>query len=55
MDKWPQCPSPARAPGYQGLDQINIQIPAGIRRGVAVPVTVTSGNRTSNQVSLAVN
>ena len=44
-----------RAPGFDGLDQINIQIPAGVRRGVAVPVTVTSGDRTSNQVLLAVN
>jgi uncharacterized protein (TIGR03437 family) len=44
-----------RAPGYDGLDQINVQIPAGVRRGGAVPVTVTSGNRTSNPVSLAVN
>jgi uncharacterized protein (TIGR03437 family) len=34
-----------RAPGYQGLDQINLQIPGGIRRGVSVPVVIISGNR----------
>lgn len=44
-----------RAPGYQGLDQINVQIPGGIHRGVQVPVVITSGSRTSNQVLLSVN
>jgi uncharacterized protein (TIGR03437 family) len=44
-----------RAPGYQGLDQINVQIPAGVQSGASVPVVVVSGNRTSNQVLLAVN
>jgi uncharacterized protein (TIGR03437 family) len=44
-----------RAPGFQGLDQINVQVPAGVRRGVSVPVVVASGGRTSNQVVLAVN
>jgi uncharacterized protein (TIGR03437 family) len=44
-----------RATGYQGLDQINVQIPTGIRRGVSVPLVMTSGSRSSNQVFLAVN
>jgi uncharacterized protein (TIGR03437 family) len=44
-----------RAPGYQGLDQVNVQIPAGVRRGVSVPVVMVSGSRSSNQVMLAVN
>jgi uncharacterized protein (TIGR03437 family) len=42
-----------RAPGFVGLDQINIQIPAGVT-GAAVPVVVSSGGRTSNTVTLAI-
>jgi uncharacterized protein (TIGR03437 family) len=42
-----------RAPGFVGLDQINIQIPAGIT-GAAVPVVASSGGRTSNTVTLAI-
>jgi uncharacterized protein (TIGR03437 family) len=42
-----------RAPGFVGLDQINIQIPAGVS-GAAVPVVVSSGGRTSNTVTLAI-
>lgn len=42
-----------RAPGFVGLDQINVQIPAGIQPG-AVVVQMTSGNRISNAVSLSV-
>jgi uncharacterized protein (TIGR03437 family) len=33
-----------RAPGYQGLDQINVQVPEGIHHGTSVPVTVTVAN-----------
>jgi uncharacterized protein (TIGR03437 family) len=44
-----------RAPGYQGLDQINVQVPAGAQSGVSVPVIVTSGGRTSNTVLLPIN
>jgi uncharacterized protein (TIGR03437 family) len=53
-----------RAPGYQGLDQINVQVPAGAQEmfdagayanGKSVTVVVTSGSRTSNQVLLVVN
>jgi uncharacterized protein (TIGR03437 family) len=29
------------APGYQGLDQINVQVPMGVRRKMSVPVVVT--------------
>ena len=43
-----------RAPGFPGLDQINCQIPAGLAAGDA-NVIVTSGNRTSNTATLAVN
>jgi uncharacterized protein (TIGR03437 family) len=42
-----------RAPGFTGLDQINIQIPAGVT-GASVPVVVSSGGRTSNTVTLAI-
>lgn len=42
-----------RAPGYVGLDQINIQIPAGVS-GASVPVVVSSGGRTSNTATLAI-
>jgi uncharacterized protein (TIGR03437 family) len=42
-----------RAPGFVGLDQINIQIPAGVA-GAAVPVVASSGGRTSNTVTLVI-
>jgi uncharacterized protein (TIGR03437 family) len=42
-----------RAPGFVGLDQINVQIPAGVI-GAAIPVVVSSGGRTSNTVTLAI-
>jgi uncharacterized protein (TIGR03437 family) len=42
-----------RSPGYAGLDQINVQIPAGLS-GNAVPVSVTSNGRTSNTAFLAI-
>ena len=44
-----------RAPGFVGLDQINVQIPAGVQSGNSVPVVLTSGNRVSNTVLLAVH
>jgi uncharacterized protein (TIGR03437 family) len=43
-----------RSPQYSGLDQINIQVPAGTRTGLSVPVVIVSGNRASNSVLLAV-
>lgn len=43
-----------RAPGFLGLDQINIQIPAG-PSGSSVPVVVSSAGRTSNSVTLAIS
>jgi uncharacterized protein (TIGR03437 family) len=33
-----------RAPGFFGLDQINVQIPEGVQPGTLVPVVVTSRN-----------
>jgi uncharacterized protein (TIGR03437 family) len=42
-----------RAPGFVGLDQINIQIPGGVT-GAAVPVVVSSAGRISNTATLAI-
>ena len=42
-----------RAPGFVGLDQINMQIPTGVT-GASIPVVVSSGGRTSNTVTLAI-
>jgi len=43
-----------RAPGFVGLDQINCVVQAGIGSNSAAPVTIVSGNRTSNVATLAV-
>ena len=43
-----------RAPGYIGLDQINCIIPAGLGVNAAAPVVITSGIRSSNVATLAV-
>ena len=43
-----------RAPGFVGLDQINVEVPAGIAAGSAVPVSLTVGRRTSNTVTFAI-
>jgi uncharacterized protein (TIGR03437 family) len=41
-----------RAPGFPGLDQINVELPN--IRGDAVPVTITSQGRTGNTVTIAI-
>jgi uncharacterized protein (TIGR03437 family) len=41
-----------RAPGFSGLDQINCVVPAGVSGDAAI--SVTSGNRTSNVATVAV-
>jgi uncharacterized protein (TIGR03437 family) len=43
-----------RAPGYMGLDQINCNIPAGLGVNASAAVVVTSGDRSSNIATLAV-
>jgi uncharacterized protein (TIGR03437 family) len=43
-----------RTPQYQGMDQINCQIPSGIVASSSVPLTVTSNGRVSNTVTLAI-
>jgi uncharacterized protein (TIGR03437 family) len=44
-----------RAPGYMGLDQINCVVPTGLGANAAAPVVVTSGIRSSNVATLAVD
>jgi uncharacterized protein (TIGR03437 family) len=43
-----------RAPGYVGLDQINCIVPAGLGGNAAAPVLITSGARSSNIATLAI-
>jgi len=43
-----------RAPGYVGLDQINVEVPPNATLGDAVPVTIQANGRVSNTVTLAV-
>ena len=43
-----------RAPGFIGLDQINCIVPAGLAPNPAAPVVITSGIRSSNVATLAV-
>lgn len=42
------------APGYVGLYQVNVQVPAGVTTGSAVPVVLTIGGVLSNTVTIAV-
>jgi uncharacterized protein (TIGR03437 family) len=42
------------APGYVGLYQVNVQVPAGTRTGNAVPVAISIGGVASNSVTIAV-
>jgi uncharacterized protein (TIGR03437 family) len=43
------------APNFSGLDQINCTIPSGVASSVSAPVVVTSGDRTSNTATLAID
>ncbi len=43
------------APGFVGLDQVNVQIPAGTRTANDIPVVVTVGGSQSNTVTIAVS
>jgi len=42
------------APGFTGLDQINCTIPGDVTSGTSVPVVITSGDRSSNAATLAI-
>ncbi len=44
-----------RAPGFVGLNQVNIEIPIEVNPGEAVPIVLTSGKRKGNQVALPIN
>jgi uncharacterized protein (TIGR03437 family) len=43
------------APGFVGLDQVNVQVPAGIRTANDIPVVLTIGGKQSNTVTIAVS
>jgi uncharacterized protein (TIGR03437 family) len=43
------------APGYIGLYQVNVAIPAGVQPGNTVPVTLTQNGVSSNTVTIAVH
>jgi len=42
------------APGFVGLYQVNVQIPAQVPSGIAVPVKISVGGKTSNTVNIAI-
>ena len=42
------------APGFVGLNQVNVQVPDGVAPGDAVPVVLTIGGVTSNTVTIAI-
>jgi uncharacterized protein (TIGR03437 family) len=43
------------APGFVGLNQVNVQVPPGTRAGDAIPVALTIGGKQSNTVTIAVS
>jgi len=42
------------APGYVGLYQVNVPVPAGLATGPSVPVVISMGAAASNTVTMAV-
>jgi uncharacterized protein (TIGR03437 family) len=43
------------APGFVGLDQINIRIPPGMRTATNIPMVLNIGTKQSNTVTIAVS
>jgi uncharacterized protein (TIGR03437 family) len=43
------------APGFVGLDQVNVQVPAGTRTANDIPVVLNIGGKQSNTVTIAVS
>lgn len=43
------------APGFVGLDQVNVQVPLGTRTAGDIPVVLTIGGQPSNAVTIAVS
>ena len=43
-----------RTPGYAILDQVNVRVPNDVAPGPAIPVSMTYLDRTTNEVTIAV-